>query len=270
MTTIPGREADVTYGGCTMKLFLDMGVGIGGDKWPAAENFCSLITSKEYITFFRSLISGRRVLELGSGNGLVGILIDKLFQPKEMCITDHPSHMKHIERNVIQNECASTTFSLAYDWTGSVSNLGDALQKPFDVIMALECVYREDLYLPLIRAIKQQSHKNTICFLGSTRQFTKPLFFHMLEQNGLGYKKLPVGLLEASVLDENTGERGMVAVATRDIMPGELVMEEKEPLLYFSQADQVQFQTIFASCFKKTRRFDAVQMVGPKPLQPLK
>lgn len=126
MTTIPGREADVTYGGCTMKLFLDMGVGIGGDKWPAAENFCSLITSKEYITFFRSLISGRRVLELGSGNGLVGILIDKLFQPKEMCITDHPSHMKHIERNVVQNECESTTFSLAYDWTGPVSDLGDA------------------------------------------------------------------------------------------------------------------------------------------------
>lgn len=138
MTTIPGREADVTYGGITMKLFLDMGVGIGGDKWPAAENFCSLITSKEYITFFRSLISGRRVLELGSGNGLVGILIDKLFQPKEMCITDHPSHMKHIERNVVQNECESTTFSLAYDWTGSVSDLGDALQKSFDIILALE------------------------------------------------------------------------------------------------------------------------------------
>eukprot|EP01032_Pedospumella_encystans_P016963 gene16963-19332_t len=29
----------------------------------------------------------------------------------------------------------------------------------------------------------------------------------------------------------------MLAVATRDIMAGELVMEEKEPLLYFSQAD---------------------------------
>ena len=35
----------------------------------------------------------------------------------------------------------------------------------------------------------------------------------------------------------DSGERGMVAVATRDIMPGELVMEEKEPLLSFTQAD---------------------------------
>ncbi len=38
-----------------------------------------------------------------------------------------------------------------------------------------------------------------------------------------------------SIVD--SGVRGMVAIATRDIMPGELVVEEKEPLLSFSQAD---------------------------------
>ncbi len=35
----------------------------------------------------------------------------------------------------------------------------------------------------------------------------------------------------------DSDEKGMVAVATRDIMPGELTMEEKEPLLSFSLAD---------------------------------
>ena len=34
MTSIPGREV-LVHGG--LKLFLDMGVGIGGDKWPAAD-----------------------------------------------------------------------------------------------------------------------------------------------------------------------------------------------------------------------------------------
>jgi hypothetical protein len=34
--SIPGRE--VTVHG--LKLFLDMGVGIGGDKWPAADLVC--------------------------------------------------------------------------------------------------------------------------------------------------------------------------------------------------------------------------------------
>ena len=33
MTSIPGREVSV-HG---LTLFLDMGVGIGGDKWPAAD-----------------------------------------------------------------------------------------------------------------------------------------------------------------------------------------------------------------------------------------
>ena len=33
MTFVPGREVEV-HG---LKLFLDMSVGIGGDKWPAAD-----------------------------------------------------------------------------------------------------------------------------------------------------------------------------------------------------------------------------------------
>ena len=70
----------------------------------------------------------------------------------------------------------------------------------------LSCsVYREDLYLPLIETIKQQSHRSTLCFLGSTRQFTKPLFFHLLEKNGLAYKKLPSNLIADGVLDNSIG-----------------------------------------------------------------
>jgi len=66
-------------------------------------------------------------------------------------------------------------------------------------------VYREDLYLPLIQTIKQQSHRSTLCFLGSTRQFTKPHFFHLLEKNGLAYKKLPANLIADGALDNSIG-----------------------------------------------------------------
>ncbi len=40
----------------------------------------------------------------------------------------------------------------------------------------------------------------------------------------------------------DSGVRGMVAIATRDIMPGELVVEEKEPLLSFTQADRERYK----------------------------
>ena len=43
----------------------------------------------------------------------------------------------------------------------------------FDIILALECVYREDLYQPLIDSILQSSVPSTLIFLGLTRLFAQ-------------------------------------------------------------------------------------------------
>lgn len=147
MSTIPGREVDVTYGGCKMHMFLDMGVGIGGDKWPAAENFCTLITSKEWFPFFNGLIADKRVIELGSGNGLVGILLDKLFKPKQVIISDLASHMKHIEHNVGLNKCSQQILTVDYDWKDRAADLDPILQEPFDIILALEWCVNTHIYI---------------------------------------------------------------------------------------------------------------------------
>ena len=41
------------------------------------------------------------------------------------------------------------------------------------LIMYFQSVYREDLYGPLINALVACSHKDTVIFLGLTRQFAK-------------------------------------------------------------------------------------------------
>lgn len=46
------------------------------------------------------LISPRH---LGSGNGMGGLLIDKIFDPLEVVITDMESHMDHIRHNILLN-----------------------------------------------------------------------------------------------------------------------------------------------------------------------
>jgi 2-polyprenyl-3-methyl-5-hydroxy-6-metoxy-1,4-benzoquinol methylase len=203
--TIPGKEVDITYGEYNLRMFLDMGVGIGGDKWPAAEKFCTTITQERWKAFFQALLDGKRILELGSGNGFTGILVDKAFAAKEIVITDLDSHIGHIQSNIARNDCKDTTVAVAYDWTADPSLMDERLKEKFDVILALECVYREDLYLPLIQTIKRQSHKQTVCFLGSTRQFTKPSFFTMLSEHGLAYKKLPSNMLPEELVDESIG-----------------------------------------------------------------
>lgn len=203
--TIPGKEVMVSYGNCELRVFLDMGVGIGGDKWPAADVFCNTLVQPKWKEFFAGLLNGKRVLELGSGNAVVGALIDKVFEPSEVCITDQESHMKHIRHNIALNKCNERTVGVPYDWFASSQDLDPRLSEPFDVILALECVYREDLYLPLIRSIKRQCHADTICFLGSTRQFTKPSFFQLLAENGLAYKKLPADMLPGHLIDPSIG-----------------------------------------------------------------
>ena len=42
--------------------------------------------------------------KLGSGNGMGGLLIDKLYNPSEMIITDMETHMDHINHNIKLNK----------------------------------------------------------------------------------------------------------------------------------------------------------------------
>ena len=110
--------------------------------------------------------------------------------------------MDHIEKNICRNDLGKTTCR-ALDWFNPYtdeSSAGGAGGKgggedQFDCIFALECVYREDLFQPLITTLIAKSHEKTVIFLGITRQFATsaegPLFFDLLTENGYFYKKIP-------------------------------------------------------------------------------
>lgn len=116
-----------------IKIFVDMNVGIGGDIWPAANIFCSWMMLPQYNNFFSSLINSRRVLELGSGNSLVSILVEKAFTPQEVVVSDLESHVPHMQHNLEMNKCKCSK-AIALDWTDD----GALCEKKFDVILALE------------------------------------------------------------------------------------------------------------------------------------
>jgi hypothetical protein len=117
-----------------IKLFVDMNVGIGGDIWPAAQCFCRWILLDIYYNFFDNLFKQKRVIELGSGNALVSILVEKAFHPKEIIVTDLLSHVPLIEHNLNMNECLISK-AASLDWLDEKDMLSE---EPFDVILALE------------------------------------------------------------------------------------------------------------------------------------
>ena len=112
-----------------------MRVGIGGDKWPAAELFCSVIsntvTSEK---LFRNLFSGKKILELGSGNGMVAIVMEKLFDLKLLIVSDIEQHVDLIHKNLHENNL-KVAKAAAIDWRDRKNSL---VNDQFDVIIALE------------------------------------------------------------------------------------------------------------------------------------
>ena len=88
-----------------INLLVDMGVGIGGDKWPAADMFCRTLCNN--VCFFESLFSGKSCIELGAGTGMVSILIEKLYpgHSKQLVVTDQESHIGLIDKNLRINDC---------------------------------------------------------------------------------------------------------------------------------------------------------------------
>jgi hypothetical protein len=181
-----------------INLSVDMQLGIGGDTWPAAELFCHLILSTQWYRFFQSLLRNKKVLELGSGHGLVGILIDRVFDVESVVITDLANYVELIGKNIDTNGCKRCSAN-AIDWLQfDPRTINFDNEEKFDIILALECVYRRELFLPLINTLEAKSYattngskKNTVIILGITRDFANEQFFTLLLQRGYKYRKVP-------------------------------------------------------------------------------
>ena len=208
----PAAEGEVAV---LVKVALNVdlaGVGIGGDLWPAATMFSNVVVSEAYRGFFSELFCGKNIIELGSGTGLCGILIDKMFSPASVVITDQESHMALISSNIALNDTSSVCTVSALDWTDHAT----FPPEPFDVVLALECVYKEGLYSPLIDALVHCLRPGGVILLGLTRQFAKPLFFQKLVQRGLQYCLIPHESLPAACVSSTGGnDCGLFVLQTR-------------------------------------------------------
>jgi hypothetical protein len=56
-------QSNITYGeSINIKLLSDMAVGIGGDRWPAANKFCDLICTTKLYSFYGELFNNKKIL----------------------------------------------------------------------------------------------------------------------------------------------------------------------------------------------------------------
>lgn len=137
---LPSNDLEVQCVGQSIEITLsvDMQLGIGGDTWPAAELFCHLLLSPSWHSFFQKLFHQKTVIELGSGHGLAGILVDKIFNVQSVVITDLQNYVDLIDKNIHRNLCTHSRAD-AMDWTVYNSVAPDFSQEEkFDIVLALE------------------------------------------------------------------------------------------------------------------------------------
>ncbi|CAM9107865.1 unnamed protein product [Discosporangium mesarthrocarpum] len=167
-----------------LRLVCNWDVGIGGGLWSTGllltEHLCT------HSSFYDKLLRGKRVLELGSGTGLVGLASAMFGPPLEVVITDLASHVEICRQNVAENTRLFLDKNRVrveeYDWGNSVPvSLG---RVPFDVIIGTDLAYFTHLHQPLIKALKGTAGPSTLIILGITRMDTGPDFFDALDKAG--------------------------------------------------------------------------------------
>lgn len=133
-----------------------------------------------------------RVLELGSGSGLAGLGLAALFENAEVCLTDIPEALESLSRNVQLNPPIASRVSVcACDWTCPPPEL---LQRPFDVVIAADCVWLEELVEPFVHTMSliSQHNPNCVFFLSyqSRTQRVDGLLFDSLKRHRFGVEKV--------------------------------------------------------------------------------
>ncbi|KAI8921696.1 putative methyltransferase-domain-containing protein [Entophlyctis helioformis] len=133
-----------------------------------------------------SAVAGKRVLELGSGVGLLGLMCAKLGAAQVYLTDGDAPVLPRLASNILLNDAgaAVSAFKLDWEWTSAEMDaaLADA-HADYDVVVGSDCVWSPDLTLPLARTIAHalRSSRNparAVCYMASTvrREATFALF----------------------------------------------------------------------------------------------
>ncbi|ORX79702.1 S-adenosyl-L-methionine-dependent methyltransferase [Basidiobolus meristosporus CBS 931.73] len=156
---------------------------------------CSLVLAKYLEKQKNSLdLDSKRVLELGSGKGIVGIS-SALLGAKEVLLTDVSEVVSNLEKTVALNKLTSTVRVKELDWTDR--SLVSSFEK-YDLIVAADVVWVDWLIEPLVETIFELSTPDTTILLGHLSRSSRgdEHLFRCLKDRGFVVTKIPAWELD--------------------------------------------------------------------------
>ncbi|KAI0052555.1 S-adenosyl-L-methionine-dependent methyltransferase [Auriscalpium vulgare] len=173
LVPVPHNRPDIA-----LRLAVDAAPGCGGIAWPAGEVLA------RYLARHRGppSLAGARVLELGSGTGLVGLIAARL--GAHVWITDQPPLLPIMANNIRINDLAPQVTAAELNWG---EPLPCSIPQTFDFVLAADCVYFEPAF-PLLVAtlcalVPTSSPGPEVLFCYKKRRKADKRFFALLKKH---------------------------------------------------------------------------------------
>ncbi|XP_043919926.1 EEF1A lysine methyltransferase 3 [Protopterus annectens] len=159
-TDLYTEESNYCFCGQQLRITQSYGasLGVAASVWEAALNLCSYF-ERQKMSFI-----GKKVIELGAGTGIVGILAVLL--GGEVTITDLPHTLKQIQGNVLANvpsTCCTRAKVCRLSWGYDQEDF----PCDYDFILGADIVYLVETYALLIQTLKHFCTCTSTIYLSS-------------------------------------------------------------------------------------------------------
>ena len=159
------KEASASADGlCTASTVWDAGIVL-------AAHVYNYLTARKVEAHQQEQQTKFRVLDLGSGTGIVGLAAAASGACERVVLTDLPSVVPLLQRNAEHNAAAveaTDILPLALAWDDTSALRSVAAHGPFDLILGGDLLYRTQVVEPLLTALHALSGKETAILLAAS------------------------------------------------------------------------------------------------------
>ena len=145
-----------------------------------AELWPSSVALAQHVTQHLDL-AGRRILELGCGLGLVGV-VAALQGARVLCTDYEPDALAFARHNAHRNACRQMRFRLV-DWRRP------ALRRRYDYILASDVIYEARNFGPLVALLQRYLARGGAAVFAEPGRVNAIPFFALLRKYGFAYQK---------------------------------------------------------------------------------
>jgi protein-lysine N-methyltransferase EEF2KMT len=116
----------------------------------------------DYLSTYKHIVQGQRVLELGSGAGLLGIGMKKLGAKSVLMTDGDPNVLKGMRTNIEINRCDCKVERLLWGDKSDISG--------YEVVICADVVYDPELIDPLLYTLSELIDNDILCLIALTER----------------------------------------------------------------------------------------------------